>query len=314
MNPSCDRHPIQDTTQTATTIILDYNPVVLENLRHNVIMYDLSLSTLIGLQQSFQEKIGTYTNGEVRNVDSVLPDGRTIREYLMSLKVNEEEDKYMFVAINPDPQRGGTQFAFFPQFWDDATTTLLHLLVRLRNEFSHVTKDKINLFFNSTAIERADETLWNSETKKAYTMESECINGILEAAESCDWMYTQLAKKEKIQKPEPKKGRADNDGNDSTKFLMGEVSTVVTTKTLSTEPESVLRKPQSQRTDNPEVKTVSFTGKRYHGGYGHTDNQSTTSGITVYEILQAQQTQMAELKEMFKKYAAPPEREGQQGS
>jgi hypothetical protein len=34
----------------------------------------------------------------------------------------------------------------------------------------------------------------------------------------------------------------------------------------------------------------------------------------VYEILQAQQTQMTELKEMFKKYAAPPEREGQRGS
>jgi hypothetical protein len=45
MNPSCDRHPIQDTTQTATTIISDYNPVVLENLRHNVIMNDLSLDT-----------------------------------------------------------------------------------------------------------------------------------------------------------------------------------------------------------------------------------------------------------------------------
>jgi hypothetical protein len=152
----------------------------------------VKLSTLIGLQRAFQEKIGTYTNGEVRNVDATLPDGQTIREYLMALKVGDEENKNMFVAINPDPLRGGTQFAFFPQFRDDATTTLLHLLVCLRSEFQHVSKDKVDLLFNSTAIERADETLWNSETKKAFTMESECIAGILEAAQTCDLMYTQL--------------------------------------------------------------------------------------------------------------------------
>jgi hypothetical protein len=42
----------------------------------------VKLSMLIGLQSTFQDKIGTYTNSEVRNVNATLPDGRTIREYL----------------------------------------------------------------------------------------------------------------------------------------------------------------------------------------------------------------------------------------
>jgi hypothetical protein len=256
----------------------------------------VKLSTLIGLQRSFQEKIGTHTNGEVRNVDAALPDGRTIREYLMALKVDEEEDKNMFVAINPDPLRGGTQFAFFPQFRDDATTTLLHLLVRLRSEFSHITKDKVDLLFNSTAIERADETLWNSETKKAFTMESECIASILEAAQTCDLMYTQLADKQDGRVPDTKTTKAEGDGDDSSKLLIGEVSTVVTTKTFSTEPESVLRKPRNQRTENPEVKSVSFTGKRYSSGSYGQDNQSTTSGITHDDLTENGRTQCSSMR------------------
>jgi hypothetical protein len=121
----------------------------------------------------------------------------------------------MFVAMNPDPQRGGTQFVFFPQFRDEATTTLLHLLVRLQSEFSYVKKEKVNLLFNNTAIKRADETLWNTETKKAFTMESECIEGILAAAETCDRLYTLLADKQEADNTAKKSAKVDGDGDDS---------------------------------------------------------------------------------------------------
>jgi hypothetical protein len=95
----------------------------------------VKLSTLIGLQAKFIKKIGSYSNGEICNIDATLPDGRSIRDYLMALRVNDEKDKPLFVAINPDTYRGGYLFLFFPQFRDKATNTLMHLLVRLRHEF-----------------------------------------------------------------------------------------------------------------------------------------------------------------------------------
>jgi hypothetical protein len=78
----------------------------------------------------------------------------------MALRVNDEKDKPLFVAINPDTYKGGYLFLFFPQFRDEATNTLMHLLVRLRHEFQ-LKKGDLDLLFNETAQERANETSWD---------------------------------------------------------------------------------------------------------------------------------------------------------
>jgi hypothetical protein len=67
----------------------------------------------------------------------------------MALRVNDEKEKPLFVAINPDTYKGGYLFLFFPQFHDEATNTLMHLLVRLRHEFQ-LKKDDLELLFNET--------------------------------------------------------------------------------------------------------------------------------------------------------------------
>jgi hypothetical protein len=83
--------------------------------------------------------------------------------------------------------------------------TLLHLLVCLRSEFSYVKKEKVDLLFNNTA------SLWNTETKKAFTMESECIEGILAAAATCDWLYMLLADKQEADNTAKKSAKVDGD-------------------------------------------------------------------------------------------------------
>jgi hypothetical protein len=235
----------------------------------------IKLATLIGLQLKFIEKIGSYSNGEIRNIDAKLPNGVSIRDYLMALKVTNEKDKQLFVAINPDSYKGGYLFLFFPQFRDEATTTLMHLLVRFRNELQYHKKDDIDILFNHTAQERADETFWDPTTKTATTAESQFIGGIMEALTTYDLLYTFPDDNDSVKQGSTKSedndsDKSSNDGKRSSgKLSIGEVSTVVTTKTFSKEPESVLRKPSQPKQVSPDVKVVSFPGQRYNPAFNN---------------------------------------------
>jgi hypothetical protein len=56
---------------------------------------------LIGMQQAFQDKIGSSASSDIWSIDAKLPDGSTLWEYLMSMKVDNKLSKPLFVALNP---------------------------------------------------------------------------------------------------------------------------------------------------------------------------------------------------------------------
>jgi hypothetical protein len=258
----------------------------------------IKLSTSIGLQSKFTKKIGSYSNGEIRNIDAKLPNGVSIRDFLMALKVNDEKQKPLFVAINPDTYKGGYLFLFFPQFCDEATNTLMHLLVRFRNELYNHKQDDIDILFNDTAQERANESFWDPTTKTATTAESQYIGGIMEALTTYDLLYTFPNDNDSVKQSSTKSEDDDSDKSseddkrNAGKLSIGEVSTVVTTKTFSKEPESVLRKPNQPKQVSPDVKVVSFPGQRYNPSFNNSkyndikygDTTSITSGITLDEV------------------------------
>jgi hypothetical protein len=145
---------------------------------------------------------------------------------------------------------------------------VLYLLVRFRDEFQNHKKDDIDILFNHTAQERADETIWDPSTKTATTAESQYIGGIMEALATYDLLYTfpddnDSEKQGSTKSDDNDSDKSSNDGKRSSgKLSIGEVSTVVTTKTFSKEPESVLRKPSQPKQVSPDVKVVSFPGHR----------------------------------------------------
>jgi hypothetical protein len=140
---------------------------------------------------------------------------------------------------------------------------------------------------------------------------------------------------------------SSNDGKRSSgKLSIGEVSTVVTTKTYSKEPESVLRKPSQPKQVSPDVKVVSFPGQRYNPAFNNSkyndikygDTTSITSGITLDEVnkkieqkiednntkmfdymmaqqklTSAQQTQLDAIQQAVMQLAASSEKGGQRG-
>jgi hypothetical protein len=190
---------------------------------------------LIGMQQTFQDKIGHTASSDIWSIDAKLPDGRSLREYMMNMKVDNELSKPLFVAINPDPK--GLQYLFFPQFRDEATSTLMHLLVRLRSEYPEARKTSLDKLFDRNARERADETKWDPVTKKATAPESVYIGGILDAAKSGDRLYAFADDIQKAKTTTPKPNNAAVDD-----LTVGDVSTIATSKSLSGKGESKQRK------------------------------------------------------------------------
>jgi hypothetical protein len=59
-----------------------------------------SFMTMVGFQQRFCKYIGDYVNGDIVNVDGMLPNGSTIRQYLMEICLDEDRRKRLFLGIN----------------------------------------------------------------------------------------------------------------------------------------------------------------------------------------------------------------------
>jgi hypothetical protein len=240
---------------------------------------------------------------------------------------------------------GGRASSTLPYISDQSTR------LNLRLSMSGI-EDDLDLLFNETAQERANESLWDPLTNTATTAESDYIGGIMEALATCDRLYTFPDDNDSANQ-----GSTNSDDNDSDesagdhkrnsgKLSIGEVSTVVTTKTFSKEPESVLRKPKQPKQVSPEVKVVSFPGQGYgssfnslkYGEVKYGDTTSITSGIThdemnkkieqkietnntiMYDFMQtqrtktdAQQIQLDAIQQAVMKIAASSEKGGQQG-
>jgi hypothetical protein len=59
-----------------------------------------TLTTMVGFQQRYCKHIGEYISGDITNIDGTLPNGLTIRQYLMSMHIDDDKRKRLFLGIN----------------------------------------------------------------------------------------------------------------------------------------------------------------------------------------------------------------------
>jgi hypothetical protein len=150
---------------------------------------------MMGYQQRFCRHVGEITNGDILDIDGSLPSGQTLREYLMEMRIDGDEKKPLFVAINPSWNDKGYIYNFMPQSRDVAKLTLEHLLVKLRHEnipyySSTMGWHRIDRLFAPVAQERADETKWDAENNCAIAIGVDSIDNVFKAMEGVDEFLT----------------------------------------------------------------------------------------------------------------------------
>jgi hypothetical protein len=127
-----------------------------------------NLMTMIGYQRRYCCYIGDYLNGDIVNVDGRLPNGTTIRQYLMNIQVDEDQRKHLFQGINKTWNNRGYVYSILPKHRDLASVTIQHLLTKLHFNFPAASENgkvfpDIDRFFDTVAWERAQETTWDAQ-------------------------------------------------------------------------------------------------------------------------------------------------------
>jgi hypothetical protein len=112
--------------------------------------------------------IGEYLNSDIVNVEGRLPNGTTICQYLMNIRVDEDRRKRLFQGINKTWNNRGYVYSILPKHRDLASNTIQHLLMKLHFDFPAATEDgkvypDIDRFFDAVAWERAQETTWDAQ-------------------------------------------------------------------------------------------------------------------------------------------------------
>jgi hypothetical protein len=152
------------------------------------------LLKVIGYQQRFCDKIGEYISSDIRNIAGLLPNGQTIRDYLMDIFIENDQRKPLLSAMNKTWNDSGYVFNFLPQFREEATLTVQNILTKLRFEFpgSRVESGRypsIDNHFDLAAIGRADDTIWDPVENCAKAKMDDVMKGVLEAMKGNDEFF-----------------------------------------------------------------------------------------------------------------------------
>jgi hypothetical protein len=100
-----------------------------------------TLMTMVGFQQRYCRYIGDYISGDIINIDGTLPNGATIRQYLMSMRIEDDKRKRLFLGINKTWNNRGYVYSILPKHHDLASVTIQHLLTKLHFEYPHASED-----------------------------------------------------------------------------------------------------------------------------------------------------------------------------
>jgi hypothetical protein len=151
-----------------------------------------TLTTMIGFQERYCRYIGEYISGDILNVDGALPNGISIRQYLMNMRVDEDQRKRLFLGINKTWNNRGYVYSVLPKHRDLASVTIQHLLTKLHFEFHNATEDgkvypDIDKFFDTVAWERAQETTWDPTRDCAVAINMDNLQGTLDAMKGDDF-------------------------------------------------------------------------------------------------------------------------------
>jgi hypothetical protein len=152
------------------------------------------LLKIIGYQQRFCDKIGEYISADIRDIAGLLPNGQTIRDYLMDIFIDNDQRKPLLSAINKTWNNSGYVFNFLPQFRDEATLTIQNILTKLRYEFPNAREESgryptIDNHFDLAAIGRADDTIWDPIENCAKAKMDDAMKGVLEAMKGNDEFF-----------------------------------------------------------------------------------------------------------------------------
>jgi hypothetical protein len=152
------------------------------------------LLKVIGYQQRFCNKIGEYVTADIRDIAGLLPNGQTIRDYLMDIFIGNDQRKPLLTAINKTWNDSGYVFNFLPQFREEATLTVQNILTKLRFDFPSVRVESgrypaIDNHFDLAAIGRADDTIWDPVENCAKARMDDVMKGVLEAMKGNDEFF-----------------------------------------------------------------------------------------------------------------------------
>jgi hypothetical protein len=153
------------------------------------------LLKVIGYQQRFCEKIGEYVSANIRDINGLLPNGQSIRDYLMGIFIGNDQRKPLLAAINKTWNDSGYVFNFLPQFREEATLTVQNILTKLRYDFPSTRTESgrypmIDNHFDLAAIGRADDTIWDPVENCAKARMDDVMKGVLETMKGTDEFFS----------------------------------------------------------------------------------------------------------------------------
>jgi hypothetical protein len=240
-----------------------------------------TLTTMIGFQERYCRYIGEYISGDILNVDGSLPNGLSIRQYLMNMRVDEDKRKRLFLGINKTWNNRGYVYSVLPKHRDLASVTIQHLLTKLHFEFHNATEDgkvypDIDKFFDTVAWERAQETTWDPSKNCAVAINMDNLQGTLDAMKGDDFFETfyELEDDKIVTKP------VADDGIDKEKLM------------LDTDGKSIATRTRSSRKSEGTSNRGTPTGTRVSFG------DSVASPITVGTTAAGSTLTMADVQSM----------------
>jgi hypothetical protein len=193
-----------------------------------------SFTTMMGFQKRFCRYIGEYLNGDIINVEGALPNGITIRQYLMNIRVDEDRRKRLFLGINKTWNNRGYVFSILPKNRDLASVTIQHLLTKLHFDFPAASEDgkvfpDIDRYFDAVAWERAQETTWDAQKNCAVAINMDNLQGTLDAMKGDDIFETFYEQDEE----KPGTRNTDEESTDKEKLMIDSDGKSIATRTRS---------------------------------------------------------------------------------
>jgi hypothetical protein len=191
-----------------------------------------NLMTMIGFQRRYCRYLGEYLNGDIMNVDGRLPNGITIRQYLMNIRVDEDRRKRLFQGINKTWNNRGYVYSILPKHRDLASVTIQHLLTKLHFDFPEASEDgkvfpDIDRFFDAVAWERAQETTWDAQKNCAVAINLDNLQGTIDAMKGEDFFETFYEQDE----DKVTKEKKDDDSTDKEKLMIDTDGRSIATRT-----------------------------------------------------------------------------------
>ena len=135
-------------------------------------------------QKAWNNNVVVTQNWEIAALERPIRgmQGRSLRDLIMSMTVDEDNPTPLFSAINKHWSRNGSYlFAYSPRVASEAQARIAGLLAYLHFEVGEQVHPALDKHFTVNAVEQANQMTWNNLTKEVETADDLAV-GDLEAA------------------------------------------------------------------------------------------------------------------------------------